>query len=107
MSLILELCRKRDKRLNIFTRLLLTVAIFVWMLSAHEVQAKSGTSQLPSKALKALNQGIKATKLKDYELAISYFKQAFKHGGENSPDVRFSLALAYNNLGGHDIRLMI
>ena len=61
------------------------------------------TTTLSPAAQEAINNGIIATKVPDYLLAIKYFEEARK-AAPQSPEVFFNLGLAESKIPGRELR---
>ncbi len=80
------------------SRLLLVLAFTIFSQYNSHAQAT-----LPPAAEEALNKGIIAAKVPDYQLAIRFFEEARKLA-PNSPTVLFNLGLAESKIPGRELR---
>lgn len=81
-------------------RFILLVSFFLFV--SFIVCAQAEELSLPQEAQQAMTSGLEAAKLKDWDLAIKYFKEAQKLAPD-SPQVLFNLALAYDKAGDKEL----
>ena len=84
--------------------------IFGWAVggavaSGSALAEPSGTSSLPEEAETALQRGLMATEIEEWELAVEHLGQA-QEAAPRSPRVLYNYALACDRAGGRDLLAM-
>jgi tetratricopeptide (TPR) repeat protein len=76
----------------------LIICLVMLFSACSFISARAAEPPLSADAQQALNKGLEAAKLQDWELAISYFTQAQKIA-ERNPRILYSLGLAHARAG--------
>ncbi len=79
------------------------IIIGLFLLQIATAVSFGQTTTLPPAAQEAINNGIIATKVPDYLLAVRYFEEARKVAPQ-SPEIFFNLGLAESKIPGRELR---